>query len=471
MIDSQLRDELFDSLAQSLDIPEQLYEDAVLKYEDIGDWLAQEASPLHRYDPEVYPQGSFRLGTVVRPLAADGAYDIDLVCHLSIAKKSVTQEELKRLVGYRLRQREDLRRVLEERRRCWSLDYPGQFHMDVLPAIPNEERPPTGILLTDRDLRNWQLSNPKLYGEWFFDRMRSVFEERRLALAKALKAEVEEVPEWRVRTPLQRVVQLLKRHRDVYFAEDDDAKPVSIIITTLAAHAYQGERGIYDAVHRVLSDTHIFIENRNGRWWVENPAEPGENFADRWNEHPERRETFLNWLRRAKDDFDAIASSRTEMTAKEIMGRVFRQADASKPARIQNGVPALADVSHCRQPPWPERIVGKATLTAGVYGRQHGRKQLWNLTQRPVPKGVWLRFRTRTNIRPPYDVAWQVVNSGVEAAEAKELRGDFDGSEGDTVGVRWESTAYTGTHWVEAFVIKDDVCVARTGPRYVRVRG
>ncbi|MCL1595578.1 MAG: hypothetical protein M3132_14620 [Actinomycetia bacterium] len=37
--------------------------------------------------------------------------------------------------------------------------------------------------------------------------------------------------------------------------------------------------------------------------------------------------------------------------------------------------------------------------------------------------------------------------------------------------MRWESTAYAGTHWVEAFVIKDGVCVARSGRKYVRVRG
>ena len=36
------------------------------------------------------------------------------------------------------------------RRRCWTLGYPDHgFHLDVLPAIPDAELPPTGILLTD----------------------------------------------------------------------------------------------------------------------------------------------------------------------------------------------------------------------------------------------------------------------------------------------------------------------------------
>jgi hypothetical protein len=37
------------------------------------------------------------------------------------------------------------------------------------------------------------------------------------------------------------------------------------------------------------------IENRHGTWWVSNPAQEEENFADKWNEHPERREAFLAW--------------------------------------------------------------------------------------------------------------------------------------------------------------------------------
>jgi len=39
----------------------------------------------------IYPQGSFRLGTVVRPDTRTGEYDIDLVCWLLIAKETVTQ--------------------------------------------------------------------------------------------------------------------------------------------------------------------------------------------------------------------------------------------------------------------------------------------------------------------------------------------------------------------------------------------
>ena len=48
-------------MASVLDIPDHVYEDATLKYEDVGTWLAAEDSELKDYTPEIYPQGSFAL--------------------------------------------------------------------------------------------------------------------------------------------------------------------------------------------------------------------------------------------------------------------------------------------------------------------------------------------------------------------------------------------------------------------------
>lgn len=75
-----------------------------------------------------------------------------------------------------------------------------------------------------------------------------------------------------------------------------------------------------------------------------------------------------------------------------------------------------------------------------------------------------------SNVKPPYLIKWQVVNTGAEAVEAKGLRGEFYEGEGNYGTTRWESTLYRGTHWIEAFVIKHGVCVARSGRVYVMIR-
>ncbi len=474
-------------LAEILDIPEHLHDDAVLKYEDIGEWLAKEDSELRNYAPEIYPQGSFRLGTVIRPISDKDEYDIDLVCHLQIEKEKVTQEELKQMVGCRLKERNDIADILDESRRCWCLEYPLQFHMDVLPSIPNKERVPTGILLTDTDLVKWQKSNPIAYADWFYDRMKVVLQEKRAEFAESMKASIEDVPEWQIKTPLQRAVQLLKRHRDIHFQNDKENRPASILITTLAAHSYQNQGNLYDALIDIVQDMMKYIENRNGQWWVANPVDPDENFADKWNEKPVRRQAFLSWHEKVQVDFARIAEKRTiyefsESLSPTVGRNISLQAAKALSVDLSEGaivpviasvqVPALSDSQHCKAPEWPVIPSYKASVKGAVHRRLYSQKKLWNLTERPVPKDVGLKFVVSTNVPPPYEVKWQIVNTGREAAAAGQLRGEFYESESNTNNnVRWESTSYVGTHWIEAFIIKNEVCVARSGTKLVRIRG
>ena len=48
--------------------------------------------------------------------------------------------------------------------------------------------------------------------------------------------------------------------------------------------------------------------------------------------------------------------------------------------------------------------------------------------------------------------------------------GNFYESESTDKGIRWESTQYRGTHWVEAYVVKAGSCVAKSGKFYVKIR-
>ena len=62
-----------------------------------------------------------------------------------------------------------------------------------------------------------------------------------------------------------------------------------------------------DALSALLNNAEKFIldHKANGDYHVDNPSYTGgesENFADKWNEHPERAEAFIRWIRKAKTD-------------------------------------------------------------------------------------------------------------------------------------------------------------------------
>ncbi|MEU5695438.1 nucleotidyltransferase [Actinosynnema sp. NPDC020468] len=289
---------LLTGAVEHLDIPDDLLDKTVSCYEDVGAWLLDTGGELW----SVYPQGSFTLGTVTRPPDDDGEYDIDVVCHKAVKKTSTTQEKLKNEVGDMLEEYEQHKLdddsddipilSVNESRRCWTLGYDG-FHLDVVPCVTDEDHPPTSILLTDLKLRPWHHSNPKGYAEWF----RSQSAEMTRALeAKAEESGVPAVPNWTVRTTLQRLVQVIKWHCALHFADDLDDRPPSILITTLAAHAYAGEADLFTATVNAVAGMPRFITEEGDKWWVRNPAHELENFADKWNEPNQRREKFLSWL-------------------------------------------------------------------------------------------------------------------------------------------------------------------------------
>jgi len=360
-------DAILMGISEALDISEDRYEDAVSKYEAVGKWLDANDSPLHIYKPDIYAQGSFRLGTVVKPLSGSDEYDIDLVCHLEIDKDNISQEDLSNMVGDRLKANKEYKRMLEPGRRCWTLNYAQAFHMDILPALPDYEKLMDSIWITDKKLRTWQPSNPKGYARWFRGQMKGMFEQRAQLLAETLKANIEDVPEWKVKTPLQRAIQILKRHRDVHFQHDKDDKPVSIIITTLAAHAYDSEERIYEALVHIADNMPAYILHRNGTYWVPNPTNPEENFADKWEEHPIRRKKFLAWLEKASTDFGLGLEQPTDSEIQEILGPALGEV-----MNLSAGAPFTVPVPPNQKNEYPEvRISRPVSQWASCQKRQY----------------------------------------------------------------------------------------------------
>lgn len=349
-------------LLEAVDLPRSGYETAGRRYKDLAEWLNRPEALCSRYSPHIYPQGSFRLGTVVRPISDDGEYDLDLGCRLrtGISKATHSQRDLKTLVGRDLesyRAARGIKKRLEEKRRCWRLEYADdlRFHMDAVPSIPEtgyERQIRESVMvrvgvepalarsvaalsgaITDNRLphfavisTDWRTSNSEGYALWFESRARqarAAMEGR--ALAENVKS-IDELPAFRWRSPLQRAIQVLKRHRDVMFADNQESQPISIVITTLAAIAYRGEESIEDALRRILSTMASFIAERPPR--IPNPVNPEEDFADRWDDpayrHLDLEKNFRLWLQQAQRDLSALERQIEEPAARRILREQFR---------------------------------------------------------------------------------------------------------------------------------------------------
>lgn len=368
-------------LVQNLDITETQYNNLSQSYMAVGRFLENDPqfSDCH---PVVSPQGSLRLGTIIQPINKDDDLDVDLVCRFSSKPFWWTQKTIKDKVGDRLKASERYSSMLEKKegRRCWTLLYRDnadnpkeKYHMDILPCVANDRYndelarlsretysrnsiDKIAIRITDKEkegystdpiIDNWLKSNPDGYALWFADRCK-----QSTHLREAKAEDIIPIGKYtKDKSVLQRVVQLLKRHRDIMFCNDTDDKPISIIITTLAARAYKGETDVFEAFVNVVFD----MENHIGRdsqrnCVIRNPVNEEENFADKWPTHPKRKENFFKWMAKLKNDLRSLQNntgrdlqrSLSDSFGQEVSGRAYTDFTAQKRSEFTNNAAKIS---------------------------------------------------------------------------------------------------------------------------------
>ena len=116
----------------------------------------------------------------------------------------------------------------------------------------------------------------------------------------------------------------------------------------------------------------------------------------------------------------------------------------------------LGDYSHREELKWALNI--SATLSIDAYASDaSGRKWQISSDGYSLPVGLKLEFVANCHKGGPLEYHWQVVNTGEEAMRDNGLRGDiFKGER-----TRREETKYAGKHWIESFVVQNNICIAR----------
>lgn len=364
------------ALLSELDLPDRAYELAERRYKDLGAWIRRPGSSLEPYDAHIFVQGSFAFGTAVQPVNDDDEYDLDFTCKLrkGVSRDTHTQEQIKSLVGDELRAYREARQIakpLVAKNRCWRLGYKDElaFHMDVVPGMRADtarrvelqtrmeqagvasalavEAARRALWVTDlQDLdfnrisQDWPSSNPGGYQLWFQAQMRGAEQNG------VVRAQVDPLPVYRSKTPLQHCVQLMKRHRDVMFKGRCEMKPASIIITTIAARTYNASESLSQAIQRTLRALDEL--RRSGTGVVLNPINPNENFADRWArpelQHLRLKANFHAWIEQASRDFEEFLANSPSQRLVETAQDAFQVDAASRFAR-NIGVGASAVVA------------------------------------------------------------------------------------------------------------------------------
>lgn len=281
-------DDLLDKMAEAVQLDDTRYDRMKTSYESVKDWIENDEIFFKPYNYDVYPHGSVRILTTVKPFGKD-EFDLDIAIHL----KSNTPHTPQRIYSELKRRMEAYAKKhglkIEAKNRCIRLVYAGDFHMDILPGVQESVFDQNKIKVPDRELGDWVSSNPRGYCDWFMGKANLVKES---LLEKSMRAEKLPTDNFKHKKPLQRAVQLIKRYRDIYFQKEDTYKTSSIILTTIAGKYYQGEDSIFDTVNNIITTIRTHVNQPIGRLKILNPVNAEEDFTDKWDNDSEYYEAF-----------------------------------------------------------------------------------------------------------------------------------------------------------------------------------
>lgn len=429
------------------------------------------------------PQGSWAHRTIIKP-GTGSLFDADLIVFVDPVPGWRPADYIVELRAV-FRASDRYRDLASMSTRCATLTYAGDFCLDVVTCVVDQHSPGTLDVCNRKD-DVFEPTNPLRYTAWLA--------ERNL---------------WVGSNHLQHVMRLIKYLRDIKVTFS--AK--SILLTTLVGSQINPLDAREENRKAWFSDVPTALRILVGRLddllransvmpTVRNPVLPTEHFNRHWDQkkydnfldkihqyrewiddaHTEagRDESVAKWRRVFGEEFakgvvaeraTAVASvvlAESQLPGTDIVDAVSRFGRAIL-QRLPRNLP------HVSQPTWRTVKPGSdlaVQIRAGEYLQRNGNRVGVLKSGRVVPKAREILFEAVTATGMPfaaadYDVRWRVVNTDQEAAWAGGLRGGFYKS--DRPGARWESTAYHGAHWVEAFAIRkrDNVCVGQSDRFFV----
>lgn len=308
-------DAILSEIAINLQLPPGLHATAVERYGAVCRYIDRAGSPLAGRVSSFYPQGSMAIDATISTRGTDDEYDIDAVAEIMGGDEG--PEALLDLLERALQGYPVFR--IERKTRCITLYYADGMHLDVTPSRRRAAKEKEGVIAHAKRGRpeehRYVPMNAFAFCEWYNDRT-PVEERFAIALNRQLyakhgmafaAAEIEDVPE---QTPLivksvtTVALQLIKRHRNILYANAAGRMPPSVMLSCHAGHAAMPGMGLTGMVMRQARWTARAIEragNANQLLDVPNPQYPAERFTDRWPESQSQQAHYAQALNALAD--------------------------------------------------------------------------------------------------------------------------------------------------------------------------
>ena len=419
------------------------------------------------YPPFVFHQnqGSYAMHTLNKHPKKD--YDIDVGVIFEKDDLSSNPHDARALVGAAMKEAGgNFSKEPETRTNAVTIWYAEGHHVDFAVYRQYSEN---GIMVFEHAGNEWKRRNPLEVSQWFQERVDT------LSPSKALGALVE--PQ-----QLRRIVRLVKA-----FAKSQPLLklPGGMIITTLVvecykAHPYFDDIALFNTLKALQSRLQYDVR-------VMSPVELGAELTGKLKYQSQVRQ-FVNELDRVLTALNVLEQEDCNiLIASKAWYAFFNHDFWLAPAfALPKGSPLPPtpqklqdDYFYQPSPLWPLDIdlSVRVKITAELFDSRNNSKGYVESDKFVAFPKFEIRYIAEVaGVFAPFELQWQVVNTGDHASSENALRGEFfygkkrgGNALHDNPLLNWESTKYHGRHFIECFVIKDGRLIGKSGRFFVQV--
>lgn len=330
-------DAVLAEIALNIQLPPGLHAKAVERSEAVRKYIERPGSPLFGRVSYFYPQGSMRIDATISTRGTDDEYDIDIVAEIfggDPSPEALLDDLYAALADY------PVQRVVRQTR-CVTLYYADGMHLDVTPARRVALKEKESFIAHAKggpgaEPGRYVPMNAYAFGQWYTDRtpteetFAKAMNERLYAQDGMVFAEAEsdDVPAqtpFIVKSVTTVAMQLLKRNRNILYADATGRVPPSILLSCHAGYAAVPGMRLSDMLIRQARWTARAIDSASamGRLLsVANPEHPGELFTDRWPESQNQQKTYAAQLHHLADGLEQARAGGVQLEDLQAWMRV-----------------------------------------------------------------------------------------------------------------------------------------------------
>lgn len=412
------------------------------RVEAVGSFLSNGEDVISNNFIDLIPQGSYAQRTIINPVDANDEFDADVLLDMNEVEGWEAEDYVEQLYQV-FRSSSTYREMVSRRSRCVTVNYAGEFHMDVVPYLTrHDER-----FITNRNKNQYELTNPEGFNEW-------LDEQNRITSGRLVK-----------------VIRLLKYIRD--FKSNFSVK--SVILTILLGDQVNNAALWADPDHykdlptaflNLLTDLNEYLQSNPTMPSIDDPSCPTENFNHRWDQ--DQYANFRNWIATytawAKDAYDETDPEESYVKWRKLFGDKFGtySTSSSKASEAHRSVVGVRDTEEFVEKKFAIALnpAYSIKLQAKTVSRNGWRNFVLSARGNRVGPDRKITFSIKSsNVPQPYELWWKVRNVGAEAIARNMIRGQIERDGGSRT--RTEPASFRGNHYVEVYVVKDGVVVAR----------